>query len=150
MRINNEYALFKGVCLESCKVYRQENKEVIGRLEKGDEVFVRKTGQYWYKIVYQGKEIAYVQSSKVQLLDANIPFEGVVYGTAGDGSTKKFAVRAQPSYNAETIATLEFGTYVRVLEYVDSQWVKIAYGATGNIGYMRRVWLKATYLFKAK
>ncbi len=147
--LTNEAAIFVGIATSDLKVVKDPDKSTIryGTIEQGETVYVRALGKYWYKIVYNNAESAYVESSKVSLIDLNIPGEGVPYRTKGDNSTNKFSIREEPSFEAIVIVNLEFGTYVKVVETIDSTWVKVIYNSKGDTGYMRRIWLNPTTLF---
>ena len=141
--IDNTKAEFVGTILSSCKVYKKANGKVIGEYEAGDSVYIRQTGKFWHKIVWNNSEIGYIQAKYVKVVDINIPGEGTVYMlTDQNNETTKYSIRKEPSYKSKELALFKMGRYVRVLEMVNSVWAKVVYNSNGDIGYVRRTWLQ--------
>ncbi len=152
VNVDNSWANLIGSINSDCQVYKKANGKIIGCLETDDIVYIRKTGRYWYRIIYNNSELAWIQSKYVDIIDVNVPGEGDVC-VLRDGKktgTTKVDIRTEPNIKSKVLKTVKMGYHVRVLEEVDDVWAKVSYDSEGSIGYVRQRWLKETDVTKLK
>ncbi len=152
VNVDNSWANLIGRINSDCSVYKTANGKIIDEFKVGDIVFIRQTGQFWYRIIYQNSEVAWIQSKNVDIVDVNAPGEGTVYvlrDTRNSG-TSKVDIRTEPNIKSKVLKTVKMGYHVRVLEEVNNVWAKVSYDSNGSIGYVRRCWLKKTDVRKLK
>ena len=142
IKVTNDDAYLIGETSEDCIVYKTANGTKLGTIEAGSQVFIRQTGKWWYKIIWQNKEIAYVQASKVSLKDINVPGNGEIRVTGN----KTVVVKDSPM--GEKIAKLKPKTFVRLLDETDdSGYLLVSFGTEGVQGYVKKNELKTTKIF---
>ena len=151
IELTYEDCYFVGEIKEDCNVYRQPNGKIIGEFKTGEAVYVRKLGQFWYRIIYDNKKISYVQASKVKLLDVNIPGEGyaAIVRDKDDATEGTFVVREEPNTSSQKVTTLKENTYIKVVDNSrEDGWYLVAYNVQGDMGYINKKWLiKVTSIF---
>lgn len=149
IKVTNEDAFYIGTIKQDCRVYKQANGKVIGELKADDVVYIRQLGQYWYKIIWNNKEIGYVQTKNVKLTDINVPGDGEIKILIDQkyGYTTHL-VREEPNFEANKLATLSGKPYVRVIdEESDDTFALVAYDSYGNVGYVQKRLLHPTTFF---
>ncbi len=145
IKLENKDAYLVGTLKEDSKIYKTPNDKILGELEAGTTVFIRQTGKYWYKVIWNNKELGYVQTSKVKITAPNIPGEEPVRVVIPKNSAEKAPIWDSPFKNYRE-SFIKTGYFVRILEE-DNDWCKVMYDADGNIGYMHKSWLKETKFF---
>ena len=146
--IDNHDAYLLAVVVKDATVYKKVDGNKLGKMLVGETVYVRQTGKYWYKIVWNNCEIGYIQKERIKLVDANIPGTEHAYVLSDGGEQdSRAAIRETPSADARVIKVLNMRSFVRVIEDLGNGWVKVRYDAYGNEGYMYKKWLRETTLF---
>ena len=150
VKITNEDAKFIGEILEDCKVYKKANGKVIGEFFTSQEVYVRQLGKYWYKVIWNDKEVGFVQSKFVRLLDVNIPGDGEIKRVFDDETwNSSFTIREKPESKSKKVYSIQSDSYVRIVgPYEENGYILVAYNSNGDTGYIRTKWLKRAALFE--
>ena len=143
--LENVDAYLVGELKEDAKIYKTANGRVLGELEAGTTIYVRQTGKFWYKVIWDNRELGYVQSSKVKLSAPNIPGEEPVRIVIPKNGDEKAPIWENEA-KTKRIATIKTGHFVRVLAE-ENDWCMVMYDAHGNIGFMHKSWLKETKFF---
>ena len=145
IKVENVDAYLVGELKEDAKIYKTANGKVLGELEAGTKVYIRQTGKFWYKIIWDNKEIGFVQTAKVKITAPNIPGEEPVRVVQPKDGAKNAPIW-EDTAKTKRAATIKTGHYVRVLEE-ENNWCLVMYDANGSIGYMHKSWLKTTKFF---
>lgn len=105
----------------------------LGKLYKGDTVYVVSQSGNWSKIVYNGR-YAYVMSKYISknASESNLPEEGELFRV--NVASGRLNVRTGMSTKKPIITRLSNGEYIKVIETYD-EWSKIYY-KSGKIGYV--------------
>lgn len=137
--LTNEEAFAIGTIKEDCKVYKRANGKVIGYFEAGDEVYIRQTGKFWYKIVWEDRELAYIQSKYVEFDRPNIPADGDFMMVA----CKKYApIYEENDAHSKKIGKVQNGHYVVVIDDSDEEYCFVYYDPNCNEGYISKKYLR--------
>lgn len=143
--LENVDAYLVGILTEDSKIYKTANGRILGELEAGSTIYIRQTGKYWYKVIWDNKELGYVQTQKVKITAPNIPGEEPVRVVIAKNSADKAPIWEDTGKN-KRVAFIKTGHYVRILEE-EEDWCLVMYDAYGNMGYMHKSWLKETNFF---
>lgn len=139
IKITNFDALAIGTILNDCNVYKTANGRIIGSYKEGDEVFIRQTGKYWYKIIWDDKEIGYVQAKNIEFSRPNIPAEGDYKKVI----CKNFApIYEEANSDSDRVGKIKNGHYVVIIDDSDPDFSYVCYYADGRFGYISKKYLK--------
>ena len=137
--LTNEDAFAIGIINDECKVYKRANGKVIGFLDAGDEVYIRQTGKYWYKIVWQDSELAFVQAKYIDFYRPNIPTEGEYKKVSCNGYA---SIYEEPDSKSEKVGKVKNGHYVVILDDSDEKYAYVCFDSECNDGYILKKYLK--------
>ena len=139
IKITNFDAFAIGTILNDCNVYKTANGKIIGSYKEGDEAFIRQTGKYWYKIIWDNKEIGYVQAKNIEFARPNIPAEGDYQKVV----CRNFApIYEEASFQSKKIGKIQNGHYVVIVDDSDSDFSYVCYYSDGRFGYISKKYLR--------
>ncbi len=138
IRLTNLDAFAIGTILEDCKVYKTANGKVIGSYKAGDEVYIRQIDKYWYRIIWDNKELGYVRSQFVEFSRPNIPAEGD-YKKVKCASYAKIYENAD--YKSKVVGKVKNGHYVIIVDDSDAKYAYVCFYAEGKYGYIAKKYL---------
>lgn len=139
IKVTNMDAYAIGTIKEECSVYKTANGTVIGNFQAGDDVYIRQTGKYWYRIIYENRELGYVRSQFIMFSRPNIPAEGEVKIVCCDGFAR---VYEEPNSRSAKIGKIKNGHYAIVQDDSDEKYAFVCYDAEGNVGFVLKKYLR--------